>query len=557
MDRSEVQVTMTNWAIPLIPRPLVGFSGEHDVTEFEVLTTPESGVTYYLEVKAWRKEPNNILFDKESDRLTVRLTSEMLGAAGIHKAQVVAYLTDGDDTPIKKSNIFEIEVRNSINATKDVEPHYQSALEQWTQKLDEFGPLEYTAGDGIDITDGEISVKSGGSGNLIKTVGGILRLYGHEIAADSGFQSVMPYLENIRRALLTQSGSYNFQPLLTAGANITINGNVISATPGIKLTVVETLPTEDIDTDTIYLVPKEDTETNNIYDEYIYVNEAWEKIGTTEIDLTNYFTKQEVNDLLDDKADAIIVEAKGENISLVDSASKPLKAISVMGKSSQNGTPTIDTPIPITNVADSGSLDIDINGTTHEVTTTALRGIPVSSGGNYTDENNQQWLCDSIERYPDESGKLIQRVNALTLDGSEAWTSGGGGGRVVATLGIADSSTADQKSICDSLELVANASAVSNTDNSYIIANGRMLCTPTQNGTRLTADQFKTFLSTNNITLYTPYDTPVETPLTAEQLAELDLSTYKPTTTISSEAGLVIEYVADTKNYIDNLLNNN
>lgn len=173
MDRTEVQVTMTNWAIPLTPRPTVGFTGEHDVTEFEVLTTPENGVTYYLEVKAWRKEPNNILFDKESDRLTVRLTSEMLGAAGIHKAQVVAYLTDGDDTPIKKSNIFEIEVKNSINATKDVEPHYQSALEQWNKKLDELGldvdnlatkdevaekQDKLTAGVNVDIDDEEDTI---------------------------------------------------------------------------------------------------------------------------------------------------------------------------------------------------------------------------------------------------------------------------------------------------------------------------------------------------------------------------------------------------------------
>lgn len=544
MDRAEVQVTMTNWAIPLTPRPTVGFSGEHDVTEFEVLTTPESGVTYYLEIKAWRKEPNNILFDKESDRLTVKLTSEMLGAGGIKKAQVVAYLTDGDDTPIKKSNIFEIEVKDSINATKDVEPHYQAALEQWTQKLNEMVGL-YTGGDGIEITDQLISVILDTTSNLLSFIDGKLSLR----PSDIGFN------EGVRSALLSTFGLYNFQSRLEAGANITINGNVISATPGIKLTVVETLPTEDIDTDTIYLVPKEDTETDNIYDEYIYVNNAWEKIGTTEIDLTNYFTKQEVNDLLNDKADAIIVEAKGENISLVDSASKPLKAISVMGKSSQNGTPTIDNPIPITNIADSGSLDIDINGTTHEVTTTALRGIPVSSGGNYTDENNQQWLCDSIERYPDGSGKLIQRVNALTLDGRETWATSSN--RVVATLNIPDSTSTNIKSICDRLQLVETGADVNITDNSYIIANGRMLCSPTQNGTRLTADQFKTFLSTNNITLYTPYDTPVETPLTAEQLAELDLSTYKPTTTISSEAGLVIEYVADTKNYIDNLINNN
>lgn len=545
MDRAEVQVTMTNWAIPLTPRPTVGFTGEHDVTEFEVLTTPENGVTYYLEVKAWRKEPNNILFDKESDRLTVRLTSEMLGAAGIHKAQVVAYLTDGDDTPIKKSNIFELEVKNSINATKDVEPHYQAALEQWTQKLNEMVGL-YTGGDGIEITDQLIKVVLDTTANLLSFIDGKLALR----PSDIGFN------EGVRSALLSTFGLYNFQARLEAGANITINGNVISATPGIKLTVVETLPTEDIDTDTIYLVPKEDTETNNIYDEYIYVNNEWEKIGTTEIDLTNFYTKPETDKLLDDKADAIIVEAKGENISLVDSASKPLKAISIMGKSSQNGTPTIDNPIPITNIADSGSLDIDINGTTHEVTTTALRGIPVSSGGNYTDENNQQWICDSIERYKDGTGKLIQRVNALTLNGTESWQNSGSG-RVVSTLGVIDSKTSAPTSLCSGLSLAENGTEITINDNKYSLVNGRILCSPALNGTRFDLTTWVTYLASNNLTLYTPLDTPIETTLTAEQLAELDLSTYKPTTTISSEAGLVIEYVADTKTYIDNLLLNN
>lgn len=553
MDRAEVQVTMTNWAIPLIPRPTVGFSGEHDVTEFEVLTTPENGVTYYLEVKAWRKEPNNILFDKESDRLTVRLTSEMLGAAGIHKAQVVAYLTDGDDTPIKKSNIFELEVKNSINATQDVEPHYQTALEQWTQKLNEMVGL-YTGGDGIEITDQLIKVVLDTTANLLSFIDGKLSLR----------PSVIGFNNDVRSALLTHVPSMrDIQEKLEAGANITINGNVISATPGIKLTVVETLPTEDIDTDTIYLVPTEDTETDNIYDEYIYVNNAWEKIGTTEIDLTNYFTKQEVNDLLDDKADAIIVEAKGENISLVDSASKPLKAISVMGKSSQNGTPTIDNPIPITNVADSGSLDIDINGTTHEVTTTALRGIPVSSGGNYTDENNQQWVCDTIERYKDGSGKLIKRVNTVVFDGSELWRDDQSNTMVYLRLNLAKSITNSPTSLFNfSSKIKTTASQVNGEDNAYTILSdyattGPLYWSPTSNGQRLNANQVKTYLATNNATLLTPLETPIETPLTAEQLAELDLSTYKPTTTLSSEAGLVIEYIADTKNYIDNLINNN
>ena len=52
--------------------------------------------------------------------------------------------------------------------------------------------------------------------------------------------------------------------------------------------VVQTLPTQDISTTTIYFVPKTTAETNNAYDEYIYVSNAWEFIGSTEVDLTDY-----------------------------------------------------------------------------------------------------------------------------------------------------------------------------------------------------------------------------------------------------------------------------
>ena len=50
--------------------------------------------------------------------------------------------------------------------------------------------------------------------------------------------------------------------------------------------VVQTLPATG-NTSTIYLVPTTGT-AQNIYDEYIYVNNAWEKIGSTNIDLSNY-----------------------------------------------------------------------------------------------------------------------------------------------------------------------------------------------------------------------------------------------------------------------------
>lgn len=45
----------------------------------------------------------------------------------------------------------------------------------------------------------------------------------------------------------------------------------------------------------LYLVPRQVTETKNVFDEYIYVNGGWEKIGSTDIDFSDYYTKQEVD----------------------------------------------------------------------------------------------------------------------------------------------------------------------------------------------------------------------------------------------------------------------
>lgn len=59
--------------------------------------------------------------------------------------------------------------------------------------------------------------------------------------------------------------------------------------------IVDSLPTENISTSTIYLVPSTKPEAENIYDEYIYVNGNWEHIGSTSIDLSDYVTKTYFN----------------------------------------------------------------------------------------------------------------------------------------------------------------------------------------------------------------------------------------------------------------------
>ena len=62
--------------------------------------------------------------------------------------------------------------------------------------------------------------------------------------------------------------------------------NLIAAIRTLSFEVVQTLPTSDIQTNVIYLVPSSTAATNNVYDEYIYVNNNWECIGSTQIDLS-------------------------------------------------------------------------------------------------------------------------------------------------------------------------------------------------------------------------------------------------------------------------------
>lgn len=74
--------------------------------------------------------------------------------------------------------------------------------------------------------------------------------------------------------------------------------NLIASIVTLNIVVVQTLPVSDISTHTIYLVPKTTAGTDNVYDEYINTDgtsAGWELIGSTEVDLSNYYTKTEID----------------------------------------------------------------------------------------------------------------------------------------------------------------------------------------------------------------------------------------------------------------------
>ena len=69
-------------------------------------------------------------------------------------------------------------------------------------------------------------------------------------------------------------------PVTSGGIKTYVDGLMSGA---LKRAIVETLPTEDIDPNTIYMVLDAEAASGNVYNEYLYINEAWELIGTTEV----------------------------------------------------------------------------------------------------------------------------------------------------------------------------------------------------------------------------------------------------------------------------------
>lgn len=78
--------------------------------------------------------------------------------------------------------------------------------------------------------------------------------------------------------------------------------DLISHLASLTVEIVETLPTEDISTSTIYLVNVAGT-TN--YEQWMYINSTWSNIGNTSVDLSNYYTKTQTDALLAGKVDKV------------------------------------------------------------------------------------------------------------------------------------------------------------------------------------------------------------------------------------------------------------
>ena len=240
----------------------------------------------------------------------------------------------------------------------------------------------------------------------------------------------------------------------------------------------------------------------------------------------------------------LVGSASGTSVSVSDALAAPLMGLRVWGKSTQDGTPTPTAPVPIVSAGDGGTVTVTVSDSANESQTltlqtpNALPGIPVTSDGNYTDENGQQWVCDEVDL---ARGMYVQRVAKFKLTSSMSWTKAGNNvDRYFYTFN--DINTAGV--LCTHFSAAINSETVGGivTSSSNIIGFAYA-----ERGTT-TVDDFKAFLDANEVYIYVPLATPVETALSAAEIAAYKaLTTYAPTTVISVSdgAGATVTYQRD------------
>lgn len=110
-------------------------------------------------------------------------------------------------------------------------------------------------------------------------------------------------IDNVHTTINNQIKSSIVDNLESLAADKSLSANqgrilkeMIANLANLQIEIVNQLPSVG-ETNIIYLVKKSGS-APDIHDEYVFVDGKWEKIGDTEIDLSNYYTRDEVDDKL-------------------------------------------------------------------------------------------------------------------------------------------------------------------------------------------------------------------------------------------------------------------
>lgn len=296
-----------------------------------------------------------------------------------------------------------------------------------------------------------------------------------------------------------------------------------------------------------------DNTANSIKDSMAQISENKEAVSKLKEDTTALKKRQNV----------LVGSETGNPVSCDDAFAAPMCGLHIYGKSTQNGTPTLDAPVPIVSAGDGGTIVVTLsNGNDKTQTLTlstpnGLPGIPVTSGGNYTDPTGQQWVCDEVDLERGVKVQRVKRVDISSLDKSYWDFRDDTGANTSSTRYKNDAVMIDFKSNAPAMNNILPG-GVANIKNTF-----RLVATPLYlYQFNLDASEFPTvkswteYLEANTVLVIYATVTPIETPLAdAEIAAYKALIPYAPNTVVqaSDDAGIKLCYQRDVNLVVKNL----
>lgn len=173
-------------------------------------------------------------------------------------------------------------------------------------------------------------------------------------------------------------------------------------------------------------------------------------------------------------------------------------------------------------------------------TPNGLSGIPVSSGGNYTDADGQQWVCDEVDF---KKGVYVQRIGKKTITSKDAFFKSGLSTNDVNYFALNNIpvhiGTAGKKDVIMSNCFVAGIYQHFGTLGEIFLgsAQGNIVYFSVEAQKYPDTETFKQWAVENGLMFLYQLADIVETHLTAEELsAYKTLRTYSPTTTVINDA---------------------
>lgn len=138
-------------------------------------------------------------------------------------------------------------------------------------------------------------IEAGAEVNIIEQI----KLNGTALSPDGNRAVNIEITQPTKTSDLTNDSDFQTGTQVTTAIN-----EAIAGISGIEFVVVQTLP-QSGESGVIYLVPNGESAGTDIYDEYIWYSNRYEKIGSTNIDLSDYWNTSNLVSITNNEIDTI------------------------------------------------------------------------------------------------------------------------------------------------------------------------------------------------------------------------------------------------------------